>query len=133
METTRSRIIGAADALFYEHGLRSVSVDAISERAGVTKRSFYYHFESKDELIAAYLEARDAPTVERYRNWLGDDDRPLSDRIMTMFSALAEYASRPNWRGCIMPRGPNSMIFRRALWMPVSPPGQAVSMMHPVS
>ncbi len=33
-ETTRSRIIGAAEALFYEHGLRSVSLDAIAERAG---------------------------------------------------------------------------------------------------
>ncbi|WP_345934095.1 helix-turn-helix domain containing protein [Tistrella bauzanensis] len=99
-ETTRSRIIDAAEALFYGHGLRSVSVDAISERAGVTKRSVYYHFESKDELIAACLTARDAPTVERYRHWLGDDDRPLPDRIMAMFSALAEYASRPNWRGC---------------------------------
>ncbi|MGF1623549.1 MAG: TetR/AcrR family transcriptional regulator [Alphaproteobacteria bacterium] len=99
-ETTRSRIIGAADTLFYEHGLRSVSVDAIAARAGVTKRTLYYHFASKDELIAAYLAARDAPTVERYRTWLGDDDRPLPDRITTMFSALAAFAKRPKWRGC---------------------------------
>lgn len=52
-EATRSRIIGAAEGLFYEHGLRSVSVDAIAARAGVTKRTLYYHFESKDALIAA--------------------------------------------------------------------------------
>lgn len=99
-ETTRTRIIGAAEALFYEHGLRSVSVDAVAERAGVTKRTLYYHFESKDELIAAYLAARDVPTVERYRDWLGDDDRPLPDRIMAMFAALADHADRPKWRGC---------------------------------
>ena len=99
-ETTRTRIIGAAEALFYEHGLRSVSVDAIAERAGVTKRTLYYHFESKDELIAAYLAARDAPTVARYRVWLGDDDRPLPDRILGMFAALADHADRPKWRGC---------------------------------
>lgn len=99
-ETTRTRIIGAAEALFYEHGLRSVSVDAIAERAGVTKRTLYYHFESKDELIAAYLAARDTPTVERYRDWLGDDSRPLPERIAAMFSALAEYAGRPKWLGC---------------------------------
>ena len=83
---TRSRIIAAADTLFYEHGLRSVSVDAIAERAGVTKRTLYYHFESKDELIAAYLASRDAHTFERYRSWLGDEDRPLPDRVMAMFS-----------------------------------------------
>ncbi len=99
-QTTRSRIVGAAEALFYEHGLRSVSVDAIAERAGVTKRTLYYHFKSKDELIAAYLEARDAPTVERYQTWLGDGDRPLPDRITAMFSALAAHAGRPKWRGC---------------------------------
>lgn len=99
-ETTRTRIVGAAAALFYEHGLRSVSVDAIADRAGVTKRTLYYHFESKDELIAAYLAARDAPTVERYRDWLGGDDRPLPERIITMFSALAKHADRPKWRGC---------------------------------
>ena len=99
-QTTRTRIIGAAEALFYEHGLRSVSVDAIAERAGVTKRTLYYHFASKDELIAAYLAARDASTVERYRDWLGDDDRSLPDRITAMFSALAAFAKRPRWQGC---------------------------------
>lgn len=98
-EETRTRIIGAAEALFYEHGLRSVSVDAIAERAGFTKRTLYYHFESKDELIAAYLAARDAPTVARYRDWLGNDG-PLPDRIMAMFAALADHADRPKWRGC---------------------------------
>ncbi len=99
-QTTRSKIIGAADALFYEHGLRSVSVDALAERAGVTKRTLYYHFESKDALIAAYLAARDLPTVARYRDWLGDDGRPLPDRIVSMFAALASFAERPKWRGC---------------------------------
>lgn len=77
-----------------------MSADAIAERAGVTKRTLYYHFESKDDLIAAYLAARDAPTVERYRNWLGDDDRPLPERIAAMLSALANHADRPKWRGC---------------------------------
>ena len=97
---TRSRIIAAADTLFYEHGLRSVSVDAIAERAGVTKRTLYYHFESKDELIAAYLASRDAHTFERYRSWLGDEDRPLLDRVMAMFSKLGTFAGQPKWRGC---------------------------------
>ncbi|BCH34465.1 hypothetical protein MesoLjLc_63950 [Mesorhizobium sp. L-8-10] len=97
---TRTRIIGAAELLFYEHGLRSVGVDAIAERAGVTKRTLYYHFRSKDDLIAAYLAARDAPTVERYRRWLGDGGRPMPERIMGLFHALADYAERPKWRGC---------------------------------
>lgn len=97
---TRSKIIGAAELLFYEHGLRSVSVDAIAEQAGVTKRTLYYHFRSKDDLIAAYLAARDAPTVERYRRWLADSHGPLPERIEALFGKLGDYARRPKWRGC---------------------------------
>ncbi len=99
-EATAAKIITAAEALFYEHGLRSVGVDAIAERAGVTKRTLYNHFQSKDALIAAYLEARDSATVERYRNWLGDPTRPLPERVAGMFAALAEHARNPRWRGC---------------------------------
>lgn len=99
-EATAARIIAAAEALFYEHGLRSVSVDAIAERAGVTKRTLYNHFQSKDALIAAYLEARDSATVERYRAWLGDPGRPLPERVAGMFAALANHARNPRWRGC---------------------------------
>ena len=56
---TRERIISAANALFYNDGIRGVSVDAVAEKAGVTKRTLYYHFRSKDELVAAYLAGRD--------------------------------------------------------------------------
>ena len=60
---TRDRILDAANRLFYGEGIRSVSVDAVAEKAGVTKRTLYYHFKSKDELIAAYLESRDQPNL----------------------------------------------------------------------
>lgn len=60
---THERIIAAAAKLFYNEGVRAVSVDAVAERADVTKRTLYYHFDSKDELIAAYLETRDQPNL----------------------------------------------------------------------
>jgi len=44
--------ISAADDLFYGEGVRATSMDAIAERAGVTKRTLYYHFRSKDDLPA---------------------------------------------------------------------------------
>jgi AcrR family transcriptional regulator len=56
---TRERIVSAATKLFYGEGIRRVSVDAVAAKAGVTKRTLYYHFKSKDELVAAYLAARD--------------------------------------------------------------------------
>jgi AcrR family transcriptional regulator len=49
---TRRRLIAAADGLFYGQGIRAVGVDAVAEAAGVTKRTLYYHFASKDDPIA---------------------------------------------------------------------------------
>lgn len=52
------RILDAAHRLLYGQGIRAVSVDAIIEKADVTKRKLYYQFKSKDELIAAYVTWR---------------------------------------------------------------------------
>ena len=52
---TRERIIDVANRLFYEEGIRAVSVDTISEKAGISKKTLYYHFKNKEELIAAHL------------------------------------------------------------------------------
>ncbi|TGV79729.1 TetR/AcrR family transcriptional regulator, partial [Mesorhizobium sp. M00.F.Ca.ET.149.01.1.1] len=62
---TRKRLVDAATRLFYAEGIGRVSVDAVAEKAGLTKRTLYYHFKSKDDLIAAYLDARDQPNREQ--------------------------------------------------------------------
>ena len=51
----RERILSAASELFYRHGIRAVGVEAIAEAAGTNKMTLYRHFDSKDELVAAYL------------------------------------------------------------------------------
>jgi len=68
LPTTRETIIQAADDLFYGEGIRAASMDAIAERAGVTKRTLYYHFRSKDDLIAAYLRRTGRTHVGAVRN-----------------------------------------------------------------
>lgn len=96
---TRTDIIAAADELFYRGSLREVSVDDIAAKAGVTKKTLYYHFRSKDDLIAAYLAARDRPTLDRYRRWAGVDG-PLKERMARMFRALAQASRSKHWKGC---------------------------------
>lgn len=97
---TRKRIIEAADELFYGEGIQSVGVDAIAERAGITKRTLYYHFKSKDELIAAYLEARSGPSLERFQRWVDGSDGSLAQQVAGMFAKLAAWARDPRWKGC---------------------------------
>ena len=96
---TRNRIVQAADELLYSGSVRDVSVDSIAERANVTKRTLYYHFRSKDDLVAACLDVRDVPTIERYKAWAGERG-PIAERVEKMFLALSKASRAPEWKGC---------------------------------
>lgn len=98
--STRTRIVEAAAKLYYGEGIRSVSVDAVAAKAGVTKRTLYYHFRSKDDLIAAYLDARDQPNLKTFARWFQDTRGSLPTKIEGIFVNLAKSARHPRWRGC---------------------------------
>src|ERR1700722_12546546 len=97
---TRERIIAAASLLFYNEGIRAVSVDAVAAKAGVTKRTFYYHFDSKDEVVAAYLAARDQPNLALFRRWFDQTEGGLAEKTRGIFRSLAGAARHPKWKGC---------------------------------
>ncbi|WP_432288458.1 TetR/AcrR family transcriptional regulator [Aminobacter sp. BA135] len=97
---TRERIVDAASKLFYGEGIRAVSVDAVAEKAGLTKRTLYYHFQSKDELIAAYLDGRDQPNLALFQRWFGEAEGGIDQKIRAIFQNLAKAARHPRWKGC---------------------------------
>lgn len=97
---TRERIVAAAARLFYRQGIGSVSVDAVADAAGVTKRTLYNHFRSKDDLAAAYLEARDQPNLAQFRSWFEAADGDVADRLRAVFVKLSESAGSRSWKGC---------------------------------
>lgn len=97
---TRERIISAASALFYNDGIRGVSVDAVAEKAGVTKRTLYYHFKSKGDLVEAYLAGRDQPNLALFRKWFAEADGGLPAKVEAIFRNLARSARHPKWKGC---------------------------------
>ena len=67
MPDGRDRILDTAYELFSAHGTRAVGVDRIIAEAGTAKMTLYRNFASKDELIVAFLAARE----ERWtRGWL---------------------------------------------------------------
>lgn len=98
--STRDRIIAAACKLFYVEGVRSVSIDAVAEKAGVTKRTIYYHFSSKDELVAAYLDDRDLPNLILFKRWFDETEGDLIQKTQAIFDNLAHSAKSPKWKGC---------------------------------
>ena len=52
----KQRLMQTAIALWKEKGYDNVSIPVICEKCGVTKGSFYHHFESKDDLLLAYYK-----------------------------------------------------------------------------
>ncbi|NNH70429.1 TetR/AcrR family transcriptional regulator [Nocardia uniformis] len=96
--STRDRLLDAATRLFYEEGVH-VGVDTLCRAAGVSKRSMYKLFESKDELVAASLE-RSAPDHALALLPAADDCRSPRARILHVFERL-EYLERDHeFRGC---------------------------------
>lgn len=59
-EARRAEIIDVATRLISERGYRGVSVESIADECGMTKAGLQHHFPSKDELLVAVLEHRDA-------------------------------------------------------------------------
>src|SRR6185369_15375259 len=55
----RERILGASRQLFRDQGINSTGLDQLCAVAQVSKRTFYQHFTSKDELIAEHLRRFD--------------------------------------------------------------------------
>lgn len=99
-DSTREQIVAAATRLFYGEGIRAVSMDAVAEKAGVTKKTLYYHFTSKDELVAETIAARDQPTLELYMRWFAETDGPVADKVRGLFVKLGRSVDTPRWRGC---------------------------------
>src|SRR5262245_37150377 len=99
----RERLLAAADELFYEGGIHAVGIDRVIERAGVAKASLYDNFGSKEELIRAYLEARQEARKARLMARLEQCTTPR-ERLLGVFDVLADVMAQPAFRGCAFQR-----------------------------
>jgi AcrR family transcriptional regulator len=90
--TMNERILETADQLFYLRGIRAVGVDTIAAEIGISKRTLYNHFPSKDELIAAYL-------ARRFRQ-PPSSDKPPAEQILGTFDSLERRFASKDFRGC---------------------------------
>jgi AcrR family transcriptional regulator len=86
------RILAAADRLFYRKGIRAVGVDAVAAEAGISKRSLYDTFPSKEALIAAYLRQRIRP--------LPASGAPPAQQVLALFDQLQARFAAGDFRGC---------------------------------
>jgi AcrR family transcriptional regulator len=88
----KERILETADRLFYLQGIRAVGVDTVAAEIGISKRTLYNHFPSKDALISAYLERRFHP--------IPPSDKPPAEQILRTFDRLERGFADKGFRGC---------------------------------
>ena len=96
----RERLLQAAAELTYTNGIDATGVDAIAKQAGVTKRTLYQHFRSKDELVAAALQALDQPTITGLRAAVDRRTSRGSRPIEALFTVLTRTFTDAAFRGC---------------------------------
>lgn len=102
--STRDRLIREAFNLFQERGFHAVGLDQVIAAVGVTKTTFYNHFESKDALILAVMEQRDRWELDALmrsaRGHAGEGATPR-ELLLAVFDALGEWFDGPDFRGCL--------------------------------
>lgn len=100
-QCTKDRILRAAQNLFYRHGIRAVSVDAIAAEAATTKVTLYRVFSSKDELVAQCLQDQ----TRRFWQWWDEAIAPHEGNPRAQIDALiasleCQVCTKEGDRGC---------------------------------
>ena len=97
----RERILKAAYELFAQHGIAAVGVDTIVARSSVAKMTLYRHFESKEKLVLAFLERREALWT---RQWLEVEimtrGKSPTERLLAIFDVFDGWFQEPDFEGC---------------------------------
>ncbi len=82
-EEVKQQIISTAGNMFFHLGIRSVSIDDICHELGISKKTFYVYFASKDELVAQLLRSNIAYISGKMEELLQMNDfRKLVSRFM---------------------------------------------------
>lgn len=99
---TRERLLFTALELFKTHGFHAVGLDRVLGEVGVTKTTFYNHFESKDELVLEALRLQDAWESDAFRRAV--QARAAYDpkaMLLAAFDVLDEWFTSTEYRGCL--------------------------------
>lgn len=89
-DSARDSILDAAQAVVLERGAGHVTLEAVAERAGLSKGGVLYHFQNKDAMLSALVDRMVRmfqSVVAEKRKALGDDpERTLEAHVEAVFS-----------------------------------------------
>lgn len=99
-KNARERLMRAASYLFCNHGFAATGIDTILARAETAKATLYNHFASKEELIAAVLQAEGETWREWFFGRLAQVEGSARDRLLAVFDVLHDWFADPGFYGC---------------------------------
>ena len=97
-KNAREKLLHVAIDLFYKHGFHAVGLDRVIAEVGVTKTTFYKHFESKDDLLEAAIRQRDEWEMHA---WTAAVDKLAGDnprqKLLAFFDVLDVWFNSPDF------------------------------------
>lgn len=97
----RGRLVNVAIELFYRYGINPVGLDRILTEAGVSKTTFYKHFDSKDSLVVAALQTRDQWETDAWARAVEKRaGRDPHKALLVLWDVLDEWFNAPDYGGC---------------------------------
>lgn len=98
-DNTRGQIVDAADRLIYRQGYEQTSFADIASEVQISRGNFYYHFKSKDDILAAVIDARLRDTALMLDGWEQSASGP-ADRIRRFIDILIDNGEDIRRFGC---------------------------------
>jgi len=93
---SRERILQVALETFAEKGYSAAGVDALAARSGIAKTAIYYHFGSKEGLLAAAIERASSAWIEGIRSAAQEGDGP-DDRLRRALAGMRAMVEERPW------------------------------------
>lgn len=97
---SKDKILLTAHELFYSSGIKATGIDKIIQNSKVTKVTFYRNYNSKNNLILAYLEYRHKKWIEWFQETLIEKLARSLNPAEALAETMYEWFSDSTFRGC---------------------------------
>jgi AcrR family transcriptional regulator len=91
---TRARIVTAARSHLFSYGYSALTMDDLARELGVSKKTLYVHFHSKDALVESILDDFSAEVRALADELFADRDQPFATKFRLLGEAMMQRFSK---------------------------------------
>ncbi len=97
----RDQLVKTATELFAEFGYHATGIDKILQQAGVSKKTLYHHFRSKDELILAVLRDYDSLFRNDFMKQVDNEADSPKGKLLGVYDVAERWFNSDDFFGCM--------------------------------